>query len=234
MFRKLFCAASRCACRRNWLLHPAFCATKEPWAFLTEESMEGSHPYLGLIACLLYLGVAFAATSAARVADRHRDRMRWVCIATLFLALAVLRGTGLEAAATDAMRHALVEDGLYDRRRELQRPLSALAVVLVSAALYLFYLKRPSARERSRDWSRFWAMVGTTLMFGVIAMRLISFHELDRYLYGPVRLNWVLDVGSSFIVAAAALHFRKLSTTLVEDSAGRHTASVKPEDDLRL
>lgn len=177
--------------------------------------MTGSHPLLGFIACLLYLGVSATALAAWRVSDRRDDRVRWAMTAGFFLIIALLRGSGAETAVTTAIRESLLQDGLYEHRRDVQRPLAALAVVLISSALGLFYVKRPKSLGRKppspRSWPRFWAMVGITLMCGVVLMRLISFHDLDRYLYGPVRMNWILDIGSSALVALSALHFRRIS-----------------------
>ncbi|MBB3860410.1 drug/metabolite transporter (DMT)-like permease [Novosphingobium hassiacum] len=177
--------------------------------------MTGAHPFLGLVACFFYIGVSFAALSAWRLSERPDDRLRWGLVAAFFVMLAILRGSGLEAAATSAMRDAFMQDGLYEQRRDVQRPLAALAVVLISGALALFYFKRPRSQGKRgvgrREWPRFWAMVGVILMCGVVLMRLISFHELDRYLYGPVRANWILDVGSSAIVVLAAFRFRQAS-----------------------
>lgn len=173
--------------------------------------MVGLHFTFGLLACVVYVAVAIAAAAAFRVAERPNDRLRWGAIAILFICVAIWRGSGLELYLTSEMRRTLLQDGLYEKRRDLQRPLAALAVVVISSILYLFYLKRPLGKGRPRDWSRFWAMVGVTVMMGVIAMRLISFHELDRFLYGPIRGNWILDLGSSLLVAFAALQFRKLT-----------------------
>lgn len=173
--------------------------------------MSALHFALGIVGCILYIGVATAAVLAAGASERPEDRRRWAIIAAFFVALAVLRGSGLEYYLTNELRVAMLEQGLYEKRREFQRPLSALAVVLVAGALYFLYLKRPVRNGSGREWSRFWAWVGITLMLGVITMRLISFHELDRLLYGPVRINWILDLGSSMLVAFAALRFRKVS-----------------------
>lgn len=169
--------------------------------------MAGTHPVLALVACGLYLGVAVSCGFAARNAMSHGSRKFWILSGVFFVGLAVLRGTGIENAITDALREQLYLENAYENRREFQRPLSAAAFVLICAALYLFYLKRPAPRAGARGWARFWAMIGITVMFGVILMRLISFHELDRLLYGPVRMNWVLDIGSALLVAASAVIF---------------------------
>lgn len=171
--------------------------------------MAGAHPYLGLTACVVYLFVSAACALAARHSRTSQSRFFWIFVAIFFSALAVVRGTGIEAYVTDGLRHWLYAEGAYEDRRDIQRPLAAGAVVGISGILFLLYLKRPSPRAGLREWSKFWGVVGTIMMCGVIAMRLISFHDLDRLLYGPVRMNWILDIGSSAIVTWAALRFRK-------------------------
>ena len=44
-------------------------------------------------------------------------------------------------------------------------------------------------------------------MIGLVALRLVSFHATDALLYAPLRLNWVLDIGLTLIVAGSAWAF---------------------------
>lgn len=169
--------------------------------------MAVAHPVLALAACGMYLGVTVACGFAARNALSHGSRRFWIAGGVFFAVLALVRGSGLENALAEALRLRLYQDGVYESRRDFQRPLAAGAVVVISAAFYLFYLKRPRPRAGVRGWARYWAMIGMTVMLGVIALRLISFHDLDRLLYGPVRMNWVLDIGSTVLVAWAAVRF---------------------------
>jgi len=173
--------------------------------------MGGAHPYLSLVACLIYVAVAGTCSLAAIASQTSTSRRFWVMGAVFFLALATLRFTGIEAYVTNGLRGWLYEAGTYQDRRDIQRPLAAGAVVALSGALFFFYWKRPKPRAGPREWSKFWGMLGIVAMGGVIAMRLISFHELDRLLYGPIKMNWILDIGSSALVMWAALRFRKLA-----------------------
>ncbi len=170
--------------------------------------MSAANPYLIIVAGLLYVTVAVAAVLAARDATLRENRIFWLSCAAFFMILAIARTSGFEAFVTSSLRGWLYAEGAYQDRREIQRPLAAAAVIVVGAALFWFWLKRPPARATSRAWARFGGMVGTAAMCGVIAMRLISFHELDRLLYGPIRLNWILDLGSSGLVAVSAWRYR--------------------------
>ena len=179
--------------------------------------MVAAHPYLGLAASVLYAGTAFTCGLAANSSHSVRNRKFWWASAAFFLALAAVRSTGLEALATENLRQWLHDQGAYGDRRILQRPIAACAVVVLSAALFVFWSKRPAVRASPRQWAKFWATVGIVIMSGVIGMRLISFHDLDSLLYGPIKLNWLLDVGSSALVAWAAWRFRRSSGAGLDD-----------------
>ncbi len=44
-------------------------------------------------------------------------------------------------------------------------------------------------------------------MIGLMMLRIISLHMIDRLLFGPLKLNWVFDIGSTLAVLAAALYY---------------------------
>ena len=45
------------------------------------------------------------------------------------------------------------------------------------------------------------------VMLAIIALRMISLHAMDRLLYGPLKLNWVGDLGASALVLGAAIYY---------------------------
>ncbi len=51
-------------------------------------------------------------------------------------------------------------------------------------------------------------------MIGLIIVRLVSWHFIDGFLYGAFKLNWVIDLGTSWIVLASALYYIKVVLTL--------------------
>ncbi|MCX7863577.1 MAG: hypothetical protein N2423_00850 [Novosphingobium sp.] len=53
-----------------------------------------------------------------------------------------------------------------------------------------------------------WALLGISVMLGVMMLRLISFHATDALLYrGPIRLNWILDIGATALTGWAAIRY---------------------------
>lgn len=181
-----------------------------------------AHPYLGFVAILTYAGTAMSCVFAANSSRSTQSHKIWWFCAAFFLVLAAVRAMGAESIMTENMRHWFHDQGVYGARRDLQRPISAGLVVVLSAVFALFWLKCPSMQSSTRQWAKFWGFVGLVTMTGVIAMRLISFHELDRLLYGPIKLNWLLDIGSSALVAWAAWRFGRAA-----EAGSRHRSRLK-------
>ncbi|MGB3166565.1 MAG: hypothetical protein WBA68_07315 [Alteraurantiacibacter sp.] len=85
--------------------------------------------------------------------------------------------------------------GLYDGRWGAQAALSILVIVIAAGALWIAWRQWPGWRDRNLAgvWLARWATLGFAPL---MLARLVSWHPLDRLLYtGPVRLNWVSDIG---------------------------------------
>jgi hypothetical protein len=46
-----------------------------------------------------------------------------------------------------------------------------------------------------------------------MALRIASLHMIDALLYGPLKLNWVIDIGGSLVVLVAAIYYVQLVHT---------------------
>jgi hypothetical protein len=47
-------------------------------------------------------------------------------------------------------------------------------------------------------------------MLFLVILRVISLHMIDRLLFGPLKLNWIGDIGASLVVLGAAIYYMKL------------------------
>jgi hypothetical protein len=166
---------------------------------------------LSLLAVSLYSLVALTALAAAGSALGHRQagwHVRiWILIGALFVALAVLRGFGLEDLWQNELRSSLRAEGAYKDRRDFQRPLAAGVVAL--AGMWAFFLAyRGFSRVRGRrNVAAMIAVASAFIMTALVALRLISLHPVDALLYGPIKLNWIIDIGSSLVVLGAAGYY---------------------------
>lgn len=94
---------------------------------------------------------------------------------------------------------------LIASRRAIQGPVIAAAIILFAAAAMLavyWVAQRISGR---RNIAIAVALGGCGVMVATIAMRTVSLHALDRLLNGPLKLNWVGDIGASVAVLIAAV-----------------------------
>ncbi len=169
--------------------------------------------FFSLAGTLVYFAVATACAVAFAHAQKFRRPSRekrfWLIALACFCMLAVMRIVGIEEGLRDLLRGVLVADGAYAERREIQGPIAA-AAILVSFGI-LFAASGVWSVTRSRlDVALKWARMGLTAMAMLIALRLISFHPVDALLYKGPHLNWLIDLGSSLVVALASLRYARL------------------------
>lgn len=152
----------------------------------------------------------FAAASARGLRQPLRHWRNWTIIALLFAALAVIRVTGIEDLLREALREALRADAVYADRRAIQRPLAAAALVAITL-LAGFMLWRQSREIKGRRNIAVLVANGSTLVLALLlSLRIISLHQVDSLLYGPIKLNWVIDLGASALVLVSAVSYLRL------------------------
>lgn len=166
---------------------------------------------LSLIAASFYL-VVLAGCMAAYIAARRFSQpsshwRTWALVAIGFLVLALLRLVGFEDAAREALRHLLALEGSYDNRRSFQRPVAAGILAVASAMVALGLMRQWQLARGRRNVAVVIALAGLTVMVAMLGLRLVSLHQIDMLLYGPLKLNWVMDLGASVTVLGAAVMY---------------------------
>lgn len=171
---------------------------------------------LSLTAASLYTVILAVCLFAAMSAHRQRQPVAhsrtWVLIAMFFGALALMRIAGAEDWLRGVLRAELRSEGRYNDRRELQRQL-VIALMLVFAGLFLWALQiKYRAAHGRRNVAQFVALAAVAMMLFLMALRIVSLHQIDMVLYGPAKLNWIVDIGSSLtVMVAAGLYVRVVS-----------------------
>lgn len=159
---------------------------------------------------LVMLACVLAAVTAARYRQPPHHGRIWAVLAAVFLLLAFHRFTGFEEHLRSLMREQLRVHGTYEERRSLQGPLAVAVIVLFSAAVgWNLYFRWRTARGQ-RDRAVLVALGAAVTMLALVVMRIVSLHQVDVLLYGPLKLNWLTDLGTSAAVLAAALHYARL------------------------
>lgn len=108
------------------------------------------------------------------------------------------------------MRESLRSTANYDQRRSLQTPIVATAISIAGiGGLLLLYRWRKLVHGRRNIALHLALLAGLAMLF-LIALRLASLHAVDIALYGPLKLNWIFDTCSSFVVLGAALYYVRI------------------------
>jgi hypothetical protein len=166
---------------------------------------------LSFAAAGFYALVVLSCFGAAYVSRAGRQQSWhfkiWVAVAVLFVALIVSRVFNLEEILRADLREWLQSEDMVDDRRSVQGVIIAGAIAAFAAAgLYAVYWVSRRIEGR-RNIAVAIAGGGGIVMLILIALRTISLHAMDQLLYGPLKLNWVGDIGASAAVIAAAVYY---------------------------
>jgi hypothetical protein len=167
--------------------------------------------WLTVVAYLATAWLAFGVVkrTPAFLGEARRERVLWLVLAWLFVALGVNKQLDLQSAVTEIGRMMARDEGWYAERREVQREFVAfvaLAAVTVAVALVVV------ARGTSIHFRV--AIAGTVAIFAFVVIRAASFHHVDVTLkseVGGFRTNWLLELSGITVVLVAALaRYRRL------------------------
>ena len=152
----------------------------------------------------------FAALTAGQNRQPFAHARTWVMVALMFGVLALMRIVNAEDMLRNILRDLLRSEGGYAGRRDVQR-IFVIAAMIGFAGLFLFGLwKQWRAAHGRRNVALFAAYAAVAIMLFVMALRIISLHQVDWVLYGPAKLNWFLDIGASLAVLAASIVYVRL------------------------
>ncbi|QFT75966.1 hypothetical protein [Erythrobacter sp. THAF29] len=170
--------------------------------------------WLSVVAASLYLAVAGACTFAANTASRYRQPplyvRSWMLIALFFAVLVSLRLFLIEDLLEFRLRELAHEQGFYNERRVGQISIMIGLFALASLAAIVMVRKALRLSRGRRDQALFAAKVACSTMVLLICLRLVSLHVIDALLYGPLKLNWLIDIGTSLAVLGCALVYIRL------------------------
>lgn len=156
---------------------------------------------------IVVLLCATAAFSASGSPGQRAQIGGWLFCSAAFAVLALLRLFEIEDRFREALRHFGRAIGGYDDRAVLQVPLVVLTVVGALAIVLFAYrvLRNGHVGEERHLTLALLALAGFVPLY---ALRTISWHVADMLLYGgSLRLNWVLDLALTVLVAGSALLF---------------------------
>ncbi len=158
---------------------------------------------------MVLLACAFAALSASHKLQPRWHLVVWSLLVVLFGILMISRLTGLEEGFRESFRETMRSSGKYSGRRSVQGiAMSALLIAFFGLGIFAFARISRVIRGR-RDRLVVMALCAGSVMVVLVSLRLVSLHMIDRALYGPLKLNWIADAGSSLLIIGAAVFYVK-------------------------
>jgi hypothetical protein len=134
---------------------------------------------------------------------RGRPVRTWGALAAAFAALAVLKGSGIEAHLVNQLRDIAMDQDWYDNRRPFQQ--GVVVISFLAALGVVLYTSRRLTRSRSRAIP----LVAALAALGAFLFsRAVSLHRLDGVLFRSyflgVLVNIWVECALVLLVAAAA------------------------------
>ncbi|MHA6333018.1 hypothetical protein ACXYL9_04980 [Qipengyuania sp. CAU 1752] len=148
--------------------------------------------WLGISAYLAVAALCLWAAFASPARAAKPTRLHWIGISAALVALAAWRLLQIEEFLRSWLRTEVIGDA-YDTRYEFQGPAAAIVILggLAILALAAWQLHR-------RPLPVILSSLAIGGFAGLIAIRIVSIHILDRLIYsgiGPVRINYLIELG---------------------------------------
>lgn len=133
-----------------------------------------------------------------------RQRIFWLGLSVLLLALAINKQLDLQSALTAAGRCISKAQGWYEERQSVQiKFIMAVIGTSLAAALLSAWVMR---RELADIWL---GLTGLAFLLAFIVIRAAGFHHFDQFIgfeIGNVRMNWVFELGGITAIIVNALY----------------------------
>jgi hypothetical protein len=158
----------------------------------------GDPTFMGWITVIAYFVTAYLCWRASRSGlINRRVKWFWTGLTALLVFLGFNKQLDLQTALTFIGRDMAKSEGWYSHRRVVQGIFVAvIGLGGIAGCAGLFYVFR---RELKRLWQ---ALAGVAFLVCFIVIRAASFHHVDQFLTsGPVRMNWILELGSIAAIA---------------------------------
>ena len=169
---------------------------------------------LSLAASGFYLLVICAAVIAMLTARRNRQQKwhvrGWLMLALLFLVLAIMRILDVEDLLREELRETLRSQGSYGERRGFQRPLAAGVLAIAALVGFWWFYRTARTIRGRRNVAVTIGLANGAAMVLLVMLRLISLSPVDALLYGPIKLNWIVDLGLGLSVVVSALAYVRI------------------------
>ncbi len=161
---------------------------------------------LNFVAAGIYAMIAALSLVAhSKTSELVRNLRGWLALGVFFLLLAGLRLFGLEDLIRDVGRDLLRVQGAYGTRRMIQTFFVVGGMTVAMAGVAWAYRSHFFQAASRLQLLLKIAQMASLVMLTLVAVRLVSLHSIDTLLYGPLKLNWFVDLGCALAVGVCAI-----------------------------
>lgn len=154
----------------------------------------------------------FALTTALKQRQVRWHVASWMLLAGLFAGLAIMRAFAIEELVRDDLRFLLRAEGAYEDRHALQGMIFAALFVSAAAIGGFWFFRVTRTIQGRRNIASTLANAGGAVLLFLVTLRIVSLHSVDQLLYGPLKLNWVIDLGASTLVLGCGIYYWQVVT----------------------
>ena len=163
------------------------------------------HNMLNFFAIVIYAvvcAVSFVAWSMAARRGAKANARTFAFATFAFALLTVSRALGAEDMLHDAIKRSFMLAGEYSERRAFQKPLVIAGLLAMFA--FAFYKGFRIVQVSTRFSPAAAVSLACWTMSALVFVRTLSWHTTDKMLFGPVHLNWFVDMGCTLITGVGA------------------------------
>jgi hypothetical protein len=181
----------------------AFLSTVQACALDRWSPQIGDPSVMGWVTVAVYVlagSVALATYARAPFprASYGRERVFWLLLGLILLALAVNKQLDLQSWLTAFGRCVSKEQGWYQDRRSVQAMVVlGLIAAMLALALALWRMMRGTLTRSGV------ALLGLVFVLGFVAVRAVGFHHVDALInlrVSNLRLNWLFELTGPTLV----------------------------------
>ena len=181
------------------------------------------HNPMLMFTTLCYLFSAFICHQAGKTEKSHkhpkvsqRVSRFWKTVTILLVVFGMTELLDIQLFLTHVVRQISKAYGWYHQRAPFQKGVVWISIVMAFAAfVYISILFRRIL------WKKVPALFGIVFLCGFIAVRAVSYHQVDSFLndqVGGIQLNWIFELIALFSICITALYNMKSPEIREEDS----------------
>ena len=191
-------------------------APVELWPCFTESWSPtiGDPSVMGWVTVAAYGLTALLTARLAFGRGGRPERLFWILLCLLLVALTINKQLDLQSALTAFARCLSKVQGWYESRRYVQT--GFILGLLAASLVFLIALILTMRRSLRRTWA---AVLGVVLLTGFVAIRAVGFHHFDILIKSDIsgfRINWLLELGGIGLILANTIALLVSSRKIAE------------------